>query len=505
MQELKNILIVAHAMQRQFLPQLAEALKARFNANIHLVCTGPVQREFYEKTGAFDSLHIVDRDRHDDGSMNTQEVFAAAQRWETRLGTTINSILMTDRHFGRGFALAGYGHPRSQYSERTSLEDVVSIYTGRIEFWDQLVKIHNIDLIVNGPRELVELARLHEIPFRWMVRARFGNYYYWAFDDRPLNPAIEARFHELEDGVDAPQQQDQPLSYERGRRNFEEMHRSFPRLLRNLARRVALHVYWHIKKSEKAKGYALGEELRYLIRAWRGNRWLLSGRFTRLADLQGKRFVYFPLQQEPEASTLGWSREYFFQHATIAQIARDLPAGVMLAVKETFFAAGRRPADFYDQIQDFKNVIFLDARDPGLEVIKQAEVTVSIAGSAGHEAAVMGKPVITFCRANHFNFLPHVTVIHDGATLREPLHAYLRGDYDAEQAARDGDRLMRALHDVSFDMQDFDYVAAGKPRPELVHSACDSLIESLQWQRLDPSQFTGVGTAAHPFTKDAVT
>lgn len=477
-----SVLVNAHALQRNFLPMLALALKARQGCKVHLVCNGPAQRSFYEAfEGAFDSIAIVTRDRRrpEDGPLDEPAALAEARAWEAELGQTYNELLTSDRHFGRGFALAGPGHPRSRLSEETGYPEVVDIYNRRLAFWSRRLEETSAELVINGPRELSALTMARDIPFRWLIRARFGNHYYWAHDDRPMNPAIEARFHALPDDVEVSPQQDQPFSYEQGRRKFETMHRNALHLAHNLGRRVALHAYWHWTGSEKAKGYYLSEELKYLIRAWRANRRLRGGGFARLADLEGKPFVYFPLQQEPEASTQGWSREYFFQHATIAQICRDLPAGVPLAVKETYFAAGRRPADFYEQVRDFKNVVFLDIREPGLEVVKRAAVVVTIAGSSGHEAAAIGKPVITFGRYNHFNFLPHVKVIRDGADLKRHLHAFLAGDYDAERAVKDGRRMLRALADVGFDMEDFDYIAAGKPSERVVARACEALLESI--------------------------
>ena len=59
----------------------------------------------------------------------------------------------------------------------------------------------------------------------------------------------------------------------------------------------------------------------------------MSSDLPSLEDLEGKRFIFFPLSTEPESlQTL--SPEYFYQLAFITSIARDLPVGVYLVVKE---------------------------------------------------------------------------------------------------------------------------------------------------------------------------
>ena len=92
----------------------------------------------------------------------------------------------------------------------------------------------------------------------------------------------------------------------------------------------------------------------------------------------------------------------------------------MLAVKDTYAAVGVRPDNFYDQIRAFKNVVLLDTMILG-HVIRQAELVATITGTAGFEAAVMGKPVISFGHHNIYNFLPHVRLITDERDLKPAL------------------------------------------------------------------------------------
>ena len=158
------------------------------------------------------------------------------------------------------------------------------------------------------------------------------------------------------------------------------------------------------------------------------------------------------------------SPEYFNQQAAIVSTARDLPAGAVLAVKENLWSLGRRPANFYDQIADLKNVVFLDVREPGLDVARQCEAVITITGTAGFEAAVLGKPVITFGRHNMYSLLDHCMTILDEAELRGHLDRALNGGIDRKKAVRDGARFLRAVLQSSFDMGEWAVRGDGKTK-----------------------------------------
>ena len=475
-----------HAMQRNFLPSLIRRLKSEHGCAVHLYCAGPARKRYYEninQDNLFDtiSVHHVDVLEIDPITLNAEDVFGRARVWEDELGIGVNEFMISDRHFGRGYAQGGFNHPRSRLSERTSFLQIVECYNRRIAFWHRELAEKGIDLIINGTRELVAVAVACCVPLRRLIRSRHGNYYYWAFDDKLLHPGIEAGYRNLPEDTIVERLQEPAFAYQEGRREFLRHNSGLVRLSHNLARRLALHAYWHWKKSEKAKGYYLGEELRYHVRAWRELRRFTKGNYGRLGDMAQEPFVYFPLQTEPEFSMNMQSPEYFFQLPTIAQICRDLPAGMLLGVKETYFALGRRPRNFYDQICELKNVVLMDLFEPGVHVSEKAAVTVTITGSAGHEAAVMGKPVISFGRHNPYNFLPHVKVVQDSADLKRHLKGFLAGDFDQEQAKKDGQRYLQAMIDVSFDMGEFNYMKAGAATDEVVVRAHQALIESLVW------------------------
>ncbi len=150
-----------------------------------------------------------------------------------------------------------------------------------------------------------------------------------------------------------------------------------------------------------------------------------------------------------------------------------------LAIKETYEAIGRRPADFYRQIAEFKNVVILDMMELGLEVARRSVAVATITGTGGFECAVMGKPVITFGRHNQYNFLPHVLLVTDEIELKSLLQTALDGSLEQE-AKINGARFLQAVCDESFDLREYDYIHLDQFEPQAIDDAIASLKQGLE-------------------------
>jgi len=198
-----------------------------------------------------------------------------------------------------------------------------------------------------------------------------------------------------------------------------------------------------------------------------------------LSDIKDTHYVFFALQVEPENSIGQLSPEYFFQHAAIAALSRDLPAGVTLVVKEHLPAVGPRPDNFYDQIQDLKNVVMLNMLESGVDVVRHARAVATITGTSGFEAAAMGIPTICFGRHNNYDFLPHVFVVHDEANLKNILEATLASNFDFDLARINGARLLKAVVETGVDLPNFAMWNPKQFDKHDVDACCTSLLQSL--------------------------
>ncbi len=480
----ERIGLVASAPLRFLMVDIARALQERFGSTIHLYCTNKQIQRHYESQntdGVFTSITggmgLVNLTSGPDGDFGA--LFAKARVYEQRIGRTYNSLAVGNRHLGRGYALAGSGHPRSRMATESDYPALVHSYNEHFDRWQREIDDKRLTLILGGPGETPCIARANSVPFRMLVGSRHKNFHYWAHDEYISNPNIEAVYHTLKD--DRPQQHGQDEAYK-----LAEIHT--PKFLRDLsfsrtAWRTGVHAarraYWRLRGYEKAKNYYARDELLLFIRQWRDARRMTRPNMAKLSDLADTPFVFFPLATEPESSIGQYSPEFFFQHAAIAALSRDLPAGMKLAVKEAVWAVGRRPADFYKQVAELKNVVWLNMAEQGIHIAQQATMVATITGTSGFEAAAHGTPVITFGAHNHYNFLPHVAYVPDLSRLREHLEPLLSADFDRQSAQVNGRRFLDAIVKTSFNLGDYDYIDLKKYDDRVVDNATTALINSL--------------------------
>lgn len=125
------------------------------------------------------------------------------------------------------------------------------------------------------------------------------------------------------------------------------------------------------------------------------------------SPVPGERYVLYPIHFQPEATTLVQAPMYLDQLALIQDIAKSLPIGYRLYVKEHLSNRGRRPHDFYQRLRDIPTVRLLGPDADTWALIRDAGVIAVITGTMGWEGLLFGKPVVTFGDV-FFNLLPHV-------------------------------------------------------------------------------------------------
>lgn len=479
---MRSIALGARPQSRFLMMAVAREIKRRHGSKIHLYCNGPQERAFYEsqdRDGLFASIVEADQvHRHvrDDG-LDPDEVFARARRLEALIGHTINRMVVADRHLGRGYALGGVHHPRSRTSETADYIRMVHALCCSLEFWEQEFREKGVTLCLNGSREAAYIASVRGVPYRVLAGSRIRNLHYWAWNEMYETPVFEEAWRALdytpENDLKAPY-----FTHQVNRRLFRRRY-SFGAMVRRVGRHLLQYAYWWLRGYQKAKSYYLRDTIGLAYRVWRDHGRLARLATHRLKDLDGKRFVYFPLHIEPEMALHGISPEYFYQHAAIAAVSRDLPAGVYLAVKEAFGAIGRRPDTLYRQIADLKNVVLLDTWELGFDCAQRADAVVTICGTAALEALVAGKPVIAFGHHNIYNFLPAVQVVSDERRLADHLRAALDSKFDPNTVRSEARRLLKAIEDNSFDLGSYDYVNVERFEAAAVEAAYHSLMTTL--------------------------
>jgi hypothetical protein len=415
------------------------------------------------------------------------DLLRQARTYEQRLGRTINQFAIRDRHLGRGYAPGGFLHPRSRMSEEARYIDVVAAFVAELDLFAEAFERWKPTILINGGEIAGCFAEERGIPIRRLVGSRTENYWQWADSERFENSRIRKAY-------DAVDRDLEPYVLSAPYRANEKFVTAFegsitvPALTKKSARLAANFASWRLRGFEKGRGYYFRELLASVWRPRRAWREMTGPRTTTLTELADRPFVFFPLQTEPEVALQGLSPEFLFQLEAIIRLSKDLPAGVWLGVKDTPVALGRRPAGFYRQIQELKNVVLLDIRSRGVDVVNAATAVATICGTAGFEAAIIGKPVIVFGEHNPYDFLPHVFRVGRDGTLQEGLRSLLSSSFNAAKAQRDGRRYLEAVRAVSFRLEDSEPSNPERTSAADMMRARQSLVETLDSEHLVDAQ-----------------
>jgi hypothetical protein len=472
-------------------------LKRRFGSKIYVYVRSNDSRRYYEP---FVEEKIVDEIIHANVLRDTmmqpvsdmQGEYAKAREHELLLGCTYNSVRMTRRDIGLGFYLGGFNHPTSIYAVKTSYVQMIAAFNRAFDFWQHEYESKGITLHLNGLKEEAVVARARGVPFRYLYAARVENNFFWAHSELIDYPEVAVVYRSMEaENFQAVGSIDQYYSDVGQRRRITEVH-PLSRLLSRLFSTTLGYLYRWKHRDEFTPSYFYTSMVKYLWREFVDMRKLLPPRTKLLAGLKGQRFVYFPLHTEPEMSLHWMSPEYFNQLSAIGSLARDLPADTMLAVKETIYGVGRRPRDFYEQIERLRNTALLDVFELGVDVVKAADVVVTISGTAGLEAAILGKPVILFGRHNFYACVPHVLLVTREEDLKPALDWALSPSFDHEKARRDGARLRAATLRASFDLGKYSNLAYDAFNDLDIQRATDALVSGI-CTILDQTEMTGAG------------
>ncbi len=170
-------------------------------------------------------------------------------------------------------------------------------------------------------------------------------------------------------------------------------------------------------------------------------------------NIEDEKFVYFPLQVDPDRNLLLGTPHFTNQIETIRQIVKSLPINYKLYVKEH---PGQRrewrEIEYYKEILEIPNVKFLHPYFSSQEVLKKCKLIVTTGSSSGFEGLFFGKPSIVFGDVI-YNKLPCVTKISDYSELREAIKNSLKMTVNPD----DLDKFLTFLENTSFNFDLFGY------------------------------------------------
>ena len=106
------------------------------------------------------------------------------------------------------------------------------------------------------------------------------------------------------------------------------------------------------------------------------------------------KILYFPIQFEPETTTLVTAVDFYDQKAVIKLLSVHLPPNWKMIVKEHPSMIGRRDYNFYKEINELHNIEIIDPYFHSLTMVKNSDATLSLSGTVALESFSLNKPTI---------------------------------------------------------------------------------------------------------------
>jgi hypothetical protein len=164
--------------------------------------------------------------------------------------------------------------------------------------------------------------------------------------------------------------------------------------------------------------------------------------------IDDEKYIFFPLITEPERSLLIGAPFYTNLIELVTHIAKSLPIGYKLYVKDHIGMNTRdwRSFSFYKQIMNLPNVKMIHHSVHPKNILPKCSLVITLGGTAGFEAAFYEKPTITFVDAL-YSTLNSVDVLKDIHDLPQLIKKKLDSKFDLD----DLNNFVTVLEKNSFD------------------------------------------------------
>jgi len=170
--------------------------------------------------------------------------------------------------------------------------------------------------------------------------------------------------------------------------------------------------------------------------------------FCRLPD-SNEQCMFFPLHYPIESTLMIRARPFVYQEWLVEYITRSIPQGYMLYVKEHPYSPGNFPTGFVRRLSKIPNVRWLRPEVNSYEVIQKASAVIVINSTAGFEALLCGRPVVTLAPSYYAD--RGVTIdVRDLSRLPEALARAVGFTPDREVVVRLVARMREASYDGPF-------------------------------------------------------
>lgn len=350
------------------------------------------------------------------------------KKYEERIGDPVLwNVLLSDRRvfFGRKCKM------RQDYESRFSYDEMAGILQKSLEIIDIFFDDIKPDLVISfgasnvGDYIFYLLAKANNIPFLQLKATKIKNRVSFNDDIIELSNHIKKRYDSelVFDGPVLAEAKEYFETVEKTGAKYEGaiLHREKVRplnicfsLIKGMyasARKILNTTYRTDNHLEPFFLNQLHEKVLNPIKYYYQCKVLRKNILTFDQLAEQDKFAFYPLHFEPEVSMQVVGRPYQNQIELVRNIARNLPVGMNLIVKEHPRSKGFRRLSYYKKLLKISNVRLVNTDIPTNIVVKKAALVTVISGSTGLEAAIIGRPVITF-GVPVYNMLPNFMVRH---------------------------------------------------------------------------------------------
>ncbi len=450
------VLFEAVGDERRFMLPMIRILKERYGVRTIALVRFAQDKKPLMDTGLFEAAYSTS-EMLGNATGQDADCIGEARELEVKYNTVFHYNLCDRRLYFTGCTSFPYTHVETDESYEGWVGQTVATYRGV----EDICRKHGVTVALNGRRVVTDVAKGLGLHVRSLGFSFLHDRMLWR-DGLKMNGAWLAKAHAnvTRSGGKIPASILEPPPWHMSvRRNFFDGIR-LTSLIAGTSLIVARTFYWRLRRYDKVVkfGYSAHRHIRFSWRRRQVYKHLVNNG-TRADDLiqSGRPFVFMALQMEPEVLLSSQTPEFYDQIAMIHQVAKELPVGTFLAIKDHVPALGYRDMSFYRMLDTMPNVVLVDPTDYAIPLIKQARAVVSLLGRSAFEAAAFGVPVLAYSPNLFFGYLDHVHVCTDMVNVRSELQTLLSyTEEDRKRFAAEGERLLAAVDATTIDPAEYD-------------------------------------------------
>jgi hypothetical protein len=288
-----------------------------------------------------------------------------------------------------------------------NIENILLIVEQQIRFFEKIIEQIKPDFLIIRTTDyaknqiLHQMCKMKKIPILSLGHSRLGNKCIITEDNDLLDNHQKTVDNKINSNYNWDQLQIYLDTYSKSQKKMVKTYQNS-----NLQKILA---FWHFatlvfdskyRKYYEHKGWNIVNLLKneFFLFFYKKIRKRFLDKYSLNNIPSDEKYVYFPLQFEPERTILISAPYYTNQLELIKNIARSIPIDYFLYVKEHPGQSlhSWRKTEYYEEILKIPNVKLIHHSIPSKILVEKSDLVATVTGTVGLEAAFLQKPSIVF-------------------------------------------------------------------------------------------------------------